>query len=131
MSAQRLSDFLAAANRIVETVAATDATALAGRPDVLLVDLRDDGERRRTGVIPGALHLPRGGLEFYIDPESPFHKPELATGRKILFFCAGGGRSALAAKTALDMGLTAVAHIGGGYAAWVEAGGATGKHDSA
>lgn len=114
---------LAEANAAVETVPAAEAVALVGRDDVVLVDLRDPRELEREGRIPGAFHCPRGMLEFWIDPESPYHKPVFAADKRFVFFCAGGWRSALAARTAKDMGLTPVAHIGGGFAAWRDAGG--------
>ena len=79
----------------------------------------------REGKIPGAVHCPRGMLEFWIDPESPYHRPVFAEKKKLLFFCAGGWRSALAAKTAQDMGLQDVAHLEGGFSAWRQAGGPT------
>ncbi len=88
-----------------------------------LVDLRDVRELQREGRIPGALHCPRGMLEFWLDPESPYHKPALGGDRKLVFFCAAGWRSALATKTAQDMGRANVAHIDGGFTAWREAGG--------
>ncbi|MCZ8103025.1 MAG: rhodanese-like domain-containing protein [Burkholderiales bacterium] len=114
---------LAEANAMVETVPAAEAVKLAGRDDVVLVDLRDPRELEREGQIPGAFHCPRGMLEFWIDPESPYHKPAFAQDKRFVFFCAGGWRSALAARTAREMGLKPVAHIGGGFAAWREAGG--------
>ncbi len=114
---------LAEANAMVETVPAADAIALAGREDTVLVDLRDPRELEREGRIAGALHCPRGMLEFWIDPESPYHKPVFAQDKRFVFFCAGGWRSALAARTAREMGLKPVAHIGGGFGAWKEAGG--------
>jgi rhodanese-related sulfurtransferase len=114
---------LAEANAMVETVPAAEAVKLAGRDDVVLVDLRDPRELEREGRIPGAFHCPRGMLEFWIDPESPYHKPAFAQDKRFVFFCAGGWRSALAARTAREMGLKPVAHIGGGFAAWREAGG--------
>jgi rhodanese-related sulfurtransferase len=89
----------------------------------VLVDLRDPRELEREGKMPGAFHCPRGMLEFWIDPESPYHKTVFAQDKKFVFFCAGGWRSALAAKTAKDMGLTPVAHIDGGFGAWKKAGG--------
>ena len=107
----------------IETLPAGDAVALQGRSDTVLVDLRDPREREREGVIPGAFHVTRGMLEFWIDPESPYHKPVFAEDKRFVFFCAGGWRSALAAQTAHRMGLTPVAHIGGGFKAWREAGG--------
>ncbi len=111
------------ANRRVETVPAEEAVGLHGREDVVLVDLRDPRELEREGRIPGAFHCPRGMLEFWIDPESPYHKPVFAQDKRFVFFCAGGMRSALAAATAQEMGLTPVAHIGGGFGAWRETGG--------
>jgi rhodanese-related sulfurtransferase len=77
----------------------------------------------REGRIPGAFHCPRGMLEFWIDPKSPYHKPEFAEDKKFVFFCGGGWRSALAAQTAQRMGLRPVAHIAGGFGAWRKAGG--------
>ena len=94
-------------------------------PDVELVDLRDIRELWREGAIPGAIHVPRGMLEFWIDPESEYHKEIFASGRKFIFFCALGHRSALATLTAQNMGLTPVAQIGGGYTAWKGSGAPT------
>ena len=112
------------ANGKVETVPAADALALHGRDDVVFVDLRDPRELDREGRIPDAVHCPRGMLEFWIDPDSPYHKPVFAADKRFVFFCAGGWRSALAAATAQEMGLKPVAHMGGGFSAWREAGGA-------
>ena len=111
------------ANGKVETLPATEALALHGRDDVVFVDLRDPRELEREGRIPGAVHCPRGMLEFWIDPDSPYHKPVVAEDKRFVFFCAGGWRSALAAATAQEMGLKPVAHMGGGLVAWREAGG--------
>jgi rhodanese-related sulfurtransferase len=107
----------------IETLPAADAVALQGREDTVLVDLRDPREREREGVVPGAFAVTRGMLEFWIDPESPYHKPVFAEDKRFVFFCAGGWRSALAAQTAQHMGLQPVAHIEGGFKAWREAGG--------
>jgi rhodanese-related sulfurtransferase len=114
---------LDAAKAEIEEIAAAEAHALTGRDDVVLVDLRDPRELEREGRIPGAFHCPRGMLEFWIDPESPYHKNVFAQDKKFVFFCAGGWRSALSAKTAQDMGLKPVAHILGGFKAWKESGG--------
>ena len=89
----------------------------------LLVDVREPEERDQTGIIAGSLGSPRGMLEFWIDPQSPYAKPIFQEDKKFIFHCAGGLRSALAAKTAQDMGLKPVAHMGGGFAAWRDAGG--------
>ena len=92
------------ANREVEVLPVAEAIQLHGRDDVVLVDIRDIRELHREGRIPGAFHCPRGMLEFWIDPESPYHKPVFAQDKKYVFFCAGGMRSALAAQTAKRMG---------------------------
>jgi rhodanese-related sulfurtransferase len=92
---------------------------------VVLVDIRDVRELWRDGTIPGAQHMPRGMLEFWVDPESPYHREIFTTGKKFIFYCAGGLRSALAAKAVNDMGLAPVAHMRGGYGAWVKAEGPT------
>ena len=114
---------VAEANARIETLPAEEAVKLHGRDDVVLVDIRDPRELEREGHVPGALHCTRGMLEFWIDPESPYHKPAFAQDKRFVFFCAGGLRSALAAATAQDMGLKPVAHIEGGFAAWKKAGG--------
>jgi rhodanese-related sulfurtransferase len=112
------------ANAKVRTVPVAEAVSLHGREDVVFVDLRDPRELEREGRIPGAVHCPRGMLEFWIDPESPYHKPVFAQDKTYLFFCAAGWRSALSAATAQDMGLQPVAHMEGGFTAWKSAGGA-------
>lgn len=107
----------------IETVETAAAIAAHGDADTLFVDLRDPRELEREGIIPGAVHAPRGMIEFWVDPESPYHKPVFAMGKRILLFCAAGWRSALTAKTLQDMGLDRVAHIDGGFGAWKTAGG--------
>ena len=111
------------ANAKIDTIPAADAVTLQGREDVVLVDLRDPRELEREGKVPGAFHCPRGMLEFWIDPDSPYHKPVFGEDKRFVFFCAGGWRSALAAATGQEMGLKPVAHVGGGLSAWREAGG--------
>jgi rhodanese-related sulfurtransferase len=106
----------------IETLTVEQARALLGRPDVTFIDLRDPRELWREGGIPGAINVTRGMLEFWIDPASPYHKALFASGNKFVFFCGGGWRSALAAKTAQDMGLTPVCHIEGGFSSWKQAG---------
>jgi len=112
-----------AAEREIESLPVEDAIKLAGRDDTVLVDIRDIRELQRDGRVPGALHCPRGMLEFWIDPQSPYYKPDFGQDKKYVFFCAGGLRSALAAQTAQHMGLKPVAHIKGGFGAWTKAGG--------
>src|SRR5262245_31957931 len=104
-----------AAEREVEAMSADEATKLHGRDDVVFVDIRDIRELKRDGRVPGAFHCPRGMLEFWIDPESKYHKPIFAEDKKFIFFCAAGQRSALATQTAQRMGLKPVAHISDGF----------------
>jgi rhodanese-related sulfurtransferase len=112
-----------AAERAIETLPAREAIALHGRGDVVFVDLRDIRELDREGRVPAAFHCPRGMLEFWIDPQSKYHKPVFAQDKRFVFFCAAGQRSALAAETAQRMGMKPVAHIAGGFGAWKAAGG--------
>ncbi len=118
-----VDELVAAAEREIETLSVTDAIALHGRADVTFVDIRDIRELKREGRVPGAFHCPRGMLEFWLDPQSQYHKPAFAEDKRFVFFCAGGLRSALAAQTAQRMGLKPVAHIAGGFGAWRAAGG--------
>jgi rhodanese-related sulfurtransferase len=115
---------LAQAEREIQTLSVAQVQVLASDPGVVLVDLRDPRELEREGCMPGAVHCPRGMLEFWIDPESPYAKPVFQQDKRFVFFCAGGWRSALAAKAAQDMGLKPVAHMAGGFGAWKAAGGA-------
>jgi rhodanese-related sulfurtransferase len=110
------------ANAAIRTLSVEEASALHGQADVVFVDLRDPRELEREGRLPGAFHCPRGMLEFWIDPESPYAKPVFQEDKHFVFFCAGGWRSALAAKTAQEMGLKPVSHIEGGFGAWRQAG---------
>ena len=100
-----------------------EAQAVHREVDTVFVDIRDVRELEREGMIPDAFSAPRGMLEFWIDPDSPYAKPVFQQDKKYIFHCAGGLRSALAAKTAKDMGLKPVAHLGGGFAAWKKEGG--------
>ncbi len=120
-----IKTLLEEANAQIETMSAASAIEAARHGDVVIVDIRDPREIERDGRIPGAFSCTRGMLEFWIDPESPYAKPVFQQDKKFIFHCAGGMRSALAAKTAQDMGLRPVAHIAGGYAAWRDAGGPT------
>jgi rhodanese-related sulfurtransferase len=111
-----------AANAEVETVGVEAARALHGSDDVVFIDIRDIRELHREGRVPDAYHAPRGMLEAWIDPQSPYHKDVFAQDKKFLFFCAGGMRSALAAQTAQRMGLKPVCHLEGGFSAWKKSG---------
>jgi len=110
----------------IKTVPVVEAIAMHGRDDVVFVDIRDVRELPRTGKIAGAEHAPRGMLEFWVDPESPYFKPELnAEGKQYLLYCASAWRSVLATDRLVEMGMDNVAHIDGGFSAWKEAGGPT------
>ena len=121
---KRVKDMVAEANAMIETIPTADAIALLGDPDVTFVDIRDVRELQREGKVPGAFHAPRGMLEFWIDPESPYAKDEFRSGKRLVFYCASAWRSALATRTAQEMGLERVAHVEGGFTAWRKAGGA-------
>jgi len=115
---------VAEANQRVSTVRAEDVVSMVDNVGMVFVDLRDSAELERDGKIPGAVHVNRGMLEFAIDPSSPYHNPVFSSGKTLRFYCASGGRSALAADTAQQMGLKQLAHLGGGFKAWIAAGGA-------
>jgi rhodanese-related sulfurtransferase len=117
-----IKQLCAEAEAEIETLGVDQVRALQGDPNVMLVDIRDIRELQRDGVIPGALHAPRDMLEFWVDPESPYYKPAFGTGQKFIFFCAAGGRSALAAQQLQRMGLEPVAHMAGGFRDWKQAG---------
>lgn len=114
---------LAEANAAIETVSVQDLPYHLEDPDLVLVDVRDATEREEQGMIPGSIHVPRGLLEFKADPESPAYESEMRPDRRVILYCGTGGRSALAAKTLLDMGYTDVASLVGGYDAWKAANG--------
>lgn len=113
---------LEAANSRVETLPVAAAAALIGDDSAVFVDLRDPRELAREGTIPGSFHAPRGMMEFWVDPESPYHKPVFASGKRFIFFCASGWRSALTTDTVKMMGLEPVCHLEGGFSAWKAAG---------
>ncbi len=115
----------------IKTLSVDDAISRFGKDDVVFVDLRDIRELDRKGRVPGAIHCPRGMPEFWIDPESPYHKPVFIAEKTFIFFCAGGWRSALAGQIAKRMGLKPVAHTAGGFGAWEQAGGIVKKPEKA
>ena len=117
------SEIVKAAMAAVPAISAEEALTLVESPDHVFVDLRDGTEQAKTGTIPGAVASSRGMMEFHIDPESPVHKPEFNEDKTFVFYCASGGRSALAALVAMDMGLTPVVNLSGGVNAWKKAGG--------
>jgi rhodanese-related sulfurtransferase len=106
----------------ITTIRLEAARQRLGRDDVVFVDLRDVRELEREGMIPGAFHCPRGMLEFWIDPDSPYYKDVFGSGKEFVFYCNGAWRSALAADVAQQMGLPRVVEMDGGFAAWKSAG---------
>lgn len=112
---------VAKANAQITSLSIDEARTLIDSPDHVIVDLRDIRELQRSGKIPGAFSCPRGMLEFWIDPASPYHKEIFNQDKVYVFYCASAWRSALSAKVAQDMGLAPVAHIAGGFTAWAEA----------
>ena len=119
-------ELLVEANSEVEQISAAEAIELIGDENTVFVDVRETGETDQ-GMVSGAVHAPRGMLEFYVDPESPMHKELFAEDKKFVFYCGSGGRSALSAVAVQRMGLEPVAHIAGGFPAWKEAGGPVGE----
>jgi rhodanese-related sulfurtransferase len=114
---------MAAAEAEVKQVAPPDVIQMLGRPDVVIVDIRDPREIEREGRIPGSFHAPRGMLEFWVDPESPYHKPVFAEDKTFVIHCASGWRSLLATELMQRMGLKPVFNMQGGFTAWKDAGG--------
>ncbi len=106
----------------IHTIGLDEARGRLGRDDVVFVDLRDVRELEREGMIPGAFHCPRGMLEFWLDPDSPYHKDVFAQDKEFVFYCNGAWRSALAADVAQQMGLESVCEMEGGFTAWKSAG---------
>lgn len=113
-----VKQLVAQADQQIEAIDPQQAYGLLNDANCQIVDLRDIRELTRDGKIPGAYHAPRGMLEFWIDPDSPYHKPLFASGKRFIFYCSKGWRSALSTQTAQNMGLTPVCHIQGGYEAW-------------
>ncbi|MEL4504654.1 rhodanese-like domain-containing protein [Luteococcus sp. H138] len=116
------ASLVAQANEKITTLSRDEVLPLLDDPGVLLVDIRDVRELERDGLIPGAKHAPRGMLEFWIDPESPYYKPELDDGRRLVLYCGSGWRSALSAEVLTRMGREDVAHLDGGFSGWKKAG---------
>ncbi|MEX0307422.1 MAG: rhodanese-like domain-containing protein [Ruegeria sp.] len=113
----------------IEEIETADLIEMVDDPNVVIVDIRDVRERQRTGFIPGSFHAPRGMIEFWVDPDSPYHKDVFAQqGKKYVFHCASGWRSALTVATLKDMGFEA-AHLKDGFGSWEKSGGPVEKKD--
>jgi len=122
MTVKTAKHLIAAAKAQIEQLSPAEVAAELRRGDVLLVDLREPGECSEQGNIAGAVHAPRGMLEFFADPTSAYFRPEFDPSRRTILYCASGGRSALATATLQELGYTRVAHLDGGLNAWREAG---------
>ena len=121
---------IAEAREKIRTLSTEEAMAKFGDPNVVFVDIRDVRELEREGMIPNAFHAPRGMLEFWVDPESPYHKEVFSSGKEFILYCQSAWRSSLATLALQEMGLSPVCHIEGGYKAWKEAGLPTGEKPS-
>jgi rhodanese-related sulfurtransferase len=116
------SQMVAVAKATIENLSPDDVAAELDNGSALLIDVREEEERQRFGRVPAAHHVPRGLLEFHADPSSPWHQEVFAPDRRYILMCDVGGRSALATKTLQEMGYRSVAHLDGGFAAWVSQG---------
>ncbi|UWR11843.1 rhodanese-like domain-containing protein [Sulfitobacter mediterraneus] len=116
------AQMVAEARARIEEIGSADCIAMASDPNVQIVDIRDPRERERVGFIPGSFHCPRGMLEFWVDPDSPYFKEVFGEDKKFVFHCASGWRSAISVATLQDMGFDA-AHLKDGFSGWEKAGG--------
>ena len=114
-------ELIANAMAQIETVPLDSAKRLLDEPNTVFVDIRDVRELEREGMIPNAFHAPRGMLEFWVDPDSPYYKPIFGEGKRLVLYCASAWRSALATETLQKMGLPGVCHLEGGFSAWKKA----------
>ena len=117
-----VADLISAAKQRVENLSVDEVAAELAGGDAILIDVREQNERDEQGTIAGSVHAPRGMLEFFADPSSPYHRPEFNPNRRIILHCAAGGRSAMGADVLQQMGYGNVAHLDGGFAAWTAAG---------
>lgn len=115
---QPVANLIAAARLLINQVSVHEAAELQRLEAAILIDLRDVRELQKHGTAPNAFHAPRGMLEFWADPDSPYHKPIFRTDKKLILFCASGLRSALAVRTLQDMGMENVIDMDGGFIEW-------------
>ena len=119
---RHVADMVAEAQAMIPRVSPEDAAAMQASGEAVLVDIRDVRELAKTGKISDAVHAPRGMIEFWADPQSPYHKEIFATDQQLILVCASGWRSALAAKTLIEMGMDNVHDLEGGFGAWAKSG---------
>jgi rhodanese-related sulfurtransferase len=122
MTQKSAADLVKEAKQSIENLTPVQVQEELKSPNAVLIDIRESEELTESGKIAGAVHAPRGMMEFYADPTQPYHKPEFDKNKRIILHCAGGGRSALATQTLKEMGYNNVAHLDGGLKAWKEAG---------
>lgn len=122
MTQRSAADLVAEAKAKVENLTVDQVAGELDAGDTVFVDLREPEELAASGKIPGAVHVPRGMIEFRADPTSPYHNDALDPSKRTVLYCASGGRSALAAATLKDLGYANVAHLDGGFKTWAEAG---------
>ena len=115
---QHVADMIASARLLIDSISVTEAAELQRLDAAILIDLRDIRELQGVGTVPNAFHAPRGMLEFWADPDSPYHKSIFHTDKKLILFCASGLRSALAVRTLQDMGMDNVLDKEGGFTEW-------------
>lgn len=118
MATKRAADLVSEAKQHIENLSPEQVAQEREEGTARIIDIRESEERQQHGAIPGALHAPRGMLEFHADPSTPYYRPEFDPNARIILYCASSGRSALATKTLQDMGFTNVAHLDGGLNAW-------------
>ncbi len=121
MSRRSVKQLVAEANSVIESISVAEGMALVGNSNVVFVDVREPAEIERDGGITGAVHVPRGFLEFHADPDFPLYNAALNPDKRLVLYCASGGRSALAAKTLNEMGYDKVCYVAGGFMAWKQA----------
>jgi rhodanese-related sulfurtransferase len=114
-------ELIAQAMTQIETVSLAKAQELLGDSNTVFIDIRDVRELEREGMIPNAMHAPRGMLEFWVDPDSPYYKPVFGEGKRLVLYCASAWRSVLATETLQRMGVPNVSHLEGGFSAWKKA----------
>lgn len=117
-----IKELIAEAEKHIDAISVNEAEGMLNDDGVVFVDIRDVRELWREGKLPGATHAPRGMLEFWVDPDSPYHRDIFAADKKFVFYCASAWRSALATRTVQQMGMDRVCHVTGGFTAWKEAG---------
>jgi rhodanese-related sulfurtransferase len=123
MTRRTVADMVTEARAVIEELSTDDVRREIEAGSAMLIDIRDIRERVERGAIPDSVSAPRGMLEFWFDPESPYHQERFAPGKRYIFYCAGGFRSALATKVIGELGFDDVAHLDTGFAGWVDAGG--------